>query len=71
MKSEMTDLTVEAIKASPPLAVMGATIFFGISPQDWAYIMTAIWFAVQTAWFVGRKIWRWYNDKPMETRAGE
>jgi hypothetical protein len=71
MKTEMTDLTIEAIKASPPLAVMGATVFLGFTSQDWAYTMTAIWFGVQTAWFVGRKAWRWYYDKPMDTVRGE
>lgn len=40
--------------------------------QDAAYAATALWFLVQTAWFIGVRIYRYFYNKPLDTvRSGE
>lgn len=60
MKQGATD----AVLASPPLAVVTATLA-GISLQDWVYILTATYTAfliVEKAW----KVYRGWKDKGKE-----
>ncbi len=65
------EIANEVIKAAPPLAVVGTSFFGLLTWQDAAYAATTLWFLVQTAWFIGRKIWSWYFNRPIDTRAGE
>jgi len=61
------EATVELIKAAPPLAVVGTSVSGAIAWQDIAYAMTTLWLAVQILWFIGVRIYRWRNNKPLDT----
>lgn len=60
---------MEMIKAAPPLAVISTSVTGAIQWQDIAYAMTALWFAVQTLWFIGVRIWRWHHGHPLDTQS--
>lgn len=62
------EVAVEMIKAAPPLAVISTSVTGTIQWQDIAYAATALWFVVQTIWFVGLRIWRWKNNRPLDTQ---
>jgi hypothetical protein len=47
----------EAIKASPPIAVVGATTMSGMTLQDWVLVATLAYIALQAAWLV----WKWWK----------
>ena len=61
------EIANEAIKAAPPLAVVGTSFFGLLTWQDAAYAATALWFVVQTAWFIGIRIYRYLHNKPLDT----
>ena len=61
------EATVELIKAAPPLSVVGTSMSGAIAWQDIAYAMTALWLAVQISWFIGVRIYRWRNNKQLDT----
>lgn len=67
---EEHEIAAEAIKAAPPLTVVSTSLIGGIAWHDVAYACTALWFAVQTLWFIGVRIWRWKNGKPLDTVKG-
>ena len=68
---EKHELATEAIKAAPPLAVVGTSLAGAVSWSDIAYAMTALWMLVQTIWFVGVRLWRWKHGKPLDTVKGD
>ena len=68
---EKHELATEAIKAAPPLAVVGTSLAGAVSWSDVAYAMTALWMLVQTIWFVGVRLWRWKHGKPLDTVKGD
>jgi uncharacterized membrane protein YfcA len=45
------------LKASPPVAVIGARIA-GWGPQEWMYALTALYVAVQTVYLC----WKWMRE---------
>lgn len=61
------EIANEMIKAAPPLAVVGTSVFGLMTWQDAAYAATALWFVVQTAWFVGVRVYRYMTGKPLDT----
>lgn len=61
------EIANEAIKAAPPLAVVGTSFFGLLTWQDAAYAATALWFVVQTAWFIGIRIYRYLHNKLLDT----
>ena len=68
---EKNELATEAIKAAPPIAVVGTSLAGAVSWSDVAYAMTALWMLVQTIWFVGVRLWRWKHGKPLDTVKGD
>lgn len=51
------DLTIEAVKSSPPVTVVALTLG-GIPLQEWVYILTIVYLVLQMGWFVWAKIFR-------------
>jgi len=49
-----SDLSIETIKAAPPLAVTSA-MFVGISVSDWAAILTVIYVLLQIFFLLSKK----------------
>jgi hypothetical protein len=47
----------EAVKASPPVAVVGLALG-GITLQDWVFILTLIYLVLQITWLVWSKFLR-------------
>lgn len=45
--STSTDMLMEAIKVTPPAAVAGAHVVFGLTLSDWVAICTLIYIAAQ------------------------
>lgn len=56
MSQKLADAGTEATKSAPPLAVLGATIG-GFTLQDWVYVATLVYLALQGGWL----LWRWYK----------
>lgn len=44
-----TEGTIEALKASPPVTVVGLTLG-GIPLQEWVYILTIVYLLMQIGW---------------------
>jgi len=66
------EIATEVVKAAPPLAVVGTSFMGWMTWEDAAYAATALWFLVQTAWFIGVRIYRYFYNKPLDTvRSGE
>jgi hypothetical protein len=63
MKSELAG---EIAKAAPPLAIVATSVTQAIDWQEIVYILTALWLAVQIAWFVGVRIYRWRLGKALD-----
>lgn len=57
MSQKLADAGSEATKAAPPIAVTLATTIGGLSLQEWVYIATLAYIALQGAWL----LWRWYK----------
>lgn len=58
MTPERHHMIEEAVKASPPAAVAGMTIF-GVSLPDWAALLACIY----TAWLIGEKLYLAINRR--------
>jgi hypothetical protein len=65
MTPERHHMIEEAVKASPPAAVAGMTIF-GVSLPDWAALLACIY----TTWLIGEKIYHYMNRKRQFKRRG-
>lgn len=52
----------ESAKAAPPVAVSALTLF-NIGLQDWVYILTMLYIAIQVGWFVWSKILKKDKEK--------
>jgi hypothetical protein len=58
MKQQViSDAGSEAAKASPPLAVVGASAMTGMTLQDWVFIATLAYIALQAGWL----LWKWWK----------
>lgn len=55
------EMTIEAVKSSPPITVVGLTMG-GIALQDWVYILTIIYLLMQAGWFAYSKFIRKAKD---------
>jgi hypothetical protein len=53
---KLADAGSEAVKASPPIAVIGATAY-GMTLQDWVFVLTLLYLGVQIGWL----LWKWYR----------
>lgn len=51
-----TGAAVEALKATPPAAVSGMALW-GISLEDWVFILTAIYLILQMIFLLRDKLW--------------
>lgn len=56
MSQKLADAGTEAVKASPPVAVIAATAA-GMSLQDWVFVLTLLYLGVQIGWL----LWKWYR----------
>lgn len=65
MTPERQQLLEETVKASPPAAIAGMSVF-GISLPDWAAIASIIYIAV----LLGEKWWVWHNKRKQLKRRG-
>lgn len=54
--TKVAEVGSEAAKSSPPIAVLGATAS-GLTLQDWVYIATLLYLALQGGWL----LWRWWR----------
>jgi hypothetical protein len=63
MTPERHHMIEEAVKASPPAAVAGMTIF-GVSLPDWAALLACIY----TAWLLGEKALHYWNRRQEKKR---
>jgi len=63
MTPERQQLLEETVKASPPAAVAGLTVF-GISLPDWAALLACIY----TAWLIGEKIYHAFQRRRQQKR---
>jgi hypothetical protein len=53
---KLADAGTEAVKASPPIAVLGATVY-GMTLQDWVFVLTLIYLVIQIGWL----LWKWWK----------
>jgi hypothetical protein len=51
------DVASEAIKAVPPLVIVAAEKVGEMHLQDWVYVATLIYIALQAGWL----LWRWWR----------
>lgn len=51
------DIAVEAVKAAPPVTVVGMTLG-GISLQEWVLILTTIYTILQIGFLIRDKVFR-------------
>lgn len=56
-------LIEETVKATPPAAVAGLTVF-GISLPDWAALLACVY----TAWLIGEKIYHAIQKRRLQKR---
>jgi hypothetical protein len=56
MSQKLADAGGEAAKVSPPIAVLGATVY-GMTLQDWVFVLTLIYLVIQIGWLV----WKWWK----------
>lgn len=56
------ELAAEAVKASPPLTVVGLTIY-GVSLQDWVLLITLAYTLLQIFFLIRDKVFRPYKEK--------
>jgi hypothetical protein len=63
MTPERHHMIEEAVKASPPAAVAGMTIF-GVSLPDWAALLACIY----TAWLIGEKVYHAIQKRRLQKR---
>lgn len=54
--AKIADLGSEAVKAAPPLTVLGVTES-GMTLQDGVYILTLVYLVLQMGWL----LWRWWR----------
>ncbi len=63
MSPERHQLIEETVKASPPAAIAGLTVF-GISLPDWAALLACIY----TAWLIGEKVYHAIQKRRLQKR---
>lgn len=56
------DLTYEAARLSPPVAITGLSLW-GVSLQDWVLIATLIYTVVSFVFLLRDKVYRPWKDK--------
>lgn len=56
MSQKLADASNEAVKASPPIAVLGATVY-GMTLQDYVFVLTIVYLVAQISWL----LWKWYR----------
>lgn len=65
--SAAQDLSVEAVKAAPPVAVSGAMLF-GMTPAEWVTALTVLYLVLQIGLLVPR-YWEQFSSW-ISTRRG-
>lgn len=58
-----TDIVSEAAKAAPPVALLVVEKFAGLTLQDWVYIATLVYIALQAGWL----LYRWWRAARSKT----
>ena len=53
---KLADAGVEAVKSSPPVAVIAATAA-GMTLQDWVFVLTLAYLGIQIGWL----LWKWWR----------
>ena len=53
---KLAEAGAEAVKSAPPIAVLGVTAN-GLTLEDWVFIATLVYLALQTGWL----LWRWWR----------
>jgi hypothetical protein len=56
MSQKLAETGAEAVKAAPPIAVLGVTAQ-GMTLQEWVYVATLVYICLQAGWL----LWRWYK----------
>lgn len=56
------DITVEAVKAGPAIAVSGLT-FMGVGLSDWLILLTIVYTIAQLGFLIRDKWWRQRKDR--------
>lgn len=56
------DISIEAVKAAPPVTVVGLSLA-GVSLQDWVLIITLIYTVLSLIFLIRDKIYRPWKDK--------
>jgi hypothetical protein len=56
MSQKLADTGAEALKASPPIAVLAATAQ-GMTLQEWVYLATLGYIILQAGWL----LWKWWK----------
>lgn len=51
------DIAVEAVKATPPVTVVGMTLG-GVSLQEWVLILTAVYTVLQIGFLIRDRVFR-------------
>lgn len=46
------EISAEAVKAAPPLAVAGAVKVLGMTMNDWVLALTLVYLILQMAWLI-------------------
>lgn len=65
MTPERHQLIEETVKASPPVAIAGATVF-GMSLPDWAALLACIY----TGWLISEKVYHaWQRRRQLKRRT--
>jgi hypothetical protein len=57
MSQKLAEASAEAIKAVPPVVVVATTAVSGMTLQDWVFIATLAYIALQAAWLA----WKWWK----------
>lgn len=57
MTQSHNDIAVEAVKAAPPVTVVGMTLG-GVSLQEWVLILTAVYTVLQIGFLIRDKVFR-------------
>jgi hypothetical protein len=60
--STKTELAVEAVRISPPVAVTGLSLY-GVSLQDWVLVVTLIYTALSLIFLIRDMVYRPWKDK--------
>lgn len=51
---------MDALMSAPPTSVVGLSLL-GASLEDWVYIVTLTWLAIQIGWFLYKRVMQWNN----------